>query len=193
MPGSKLSGEEQKQLLDLARRAITDIVTEKSISKPNIEDLPPSLQEYGATFVTLTIRGELRGCIGTLESKKSLAEDVVEHAVAAAIHDYRFPPLRAEELDDINIEISRLTKPEPLIYKDADDLLSKLRPGVDGVIMQYGPRRATFLPQVWEKLPDPVDFLDHLCFKMGVPTDLWRKKRVEIQIYQVDEFHEQVS
>lgn len=190
MPASKLSEKEQKQLLDIARRAIKDVVNGEKITKPDFSALTPSLLGVEATFVTLTLKGELRGCIGALEPTKSLVEDVQEHAIAAAINDYRFPPLTVAELDEVKIEISRLTKPEPLCYESADDLLSKLRPGIDGVIMLYGSRRATFLPQVWEKLPDPGEFLDHLCFKMGVPIDLWRKQRVDILIYQVDEFHE---
>lgn len=190
MPASTLSTEEQKQLLDIARGAISKVVKGKKVEKLNLATLTPHLRENGATFITLTINGELRGCIGTLEATKSLAEDVQEHAVAAAFQDYRFPPLIVKELDEIKIEISRLTKPEPLSYENADDLMMKLRPGIDGVIMRYGSRRATFLPQVWEKLPDPQEFLDHLCFKMGVPIDLWRKTRFEILTYQVDEFHE---
>lgn len=190
MPISELTQEEQIQLLNLARRAIIDCIKSNKFSKPNLEALSPRLRELGATFVTLTIGGDLRGCIGGLEAKKTLAEDVVEHAVAAAIHDYRFPPLTVEELDDINIEISRLTQPEPLSYTDPEDLITKLHPGIDGVIMQYGLRRATFLPQVWDKISDPGEFLDHLCNKMGAPTDLWRQKRVEILVYQVEEFHE---
>jgi uncharacterized protein len=190
MPVTELTLEEQKQLLQIARQAITDCVKWNRYPKPDMEAVSPRLLEYGATFVTLTIKGELRGCIGTLESKKSLVEDVTEHAVAAAINDYRFPPLTPEELEDIEIEISRLTKPESLAYKDPEDLLTKLRPGFDGVIIQYGSRRATFLPQVWEKIADTSEFLNHLCFKMGVPIDLWRQKKVEILTYQVDEFHE---
>jgi AmmeMemoRadiSam system protein A len=190
MPASKLSKEEQTQLLSLARQAIIDYVTWNKVSRPNMDALDPRLREHGATFVTLTIGEELRGCIGGLESRKSLAEDVIEHAVAAAVNDYRFPPLSIEELAQVKIEISRLTNPEPLAYSTPEDLLKKLRPGVDGVIMQYGMRRATFLPQVWEKIKDPGEFLDHLCFKMGAPPDLWRQKRVEIYIYQVEEFHE---
>jgi AmmeMemoRadiSam system protein A len=190
MPASKLSQEERTQLLTLARQSITDCVQGNKYSNPNLEAIHPGLREFGSTFVTLTIGGELRGCIGGLEAKKSLAEDVVEHAIAAAMHDYRFPPLSIEELNDVEIEISRLTPPEPLSYKDPEDLLSKLRPGIDGVILQSGMRRATFLPQVWDKITDPAEFLDYLCSKMGASTDLWRRKKVEILIYQVEEFHE---
>jgi len=94
------------------------------------------------------------------------------------------------ELNGINLEVSRLTRPVPLQYKDADDLLSRLRPHVDGVILKDGFRRATFLPQVWEKIPDPATFLDNLCYKMGARDDQWRKKHLDVLVYQVDEFHE---
>jgi AmmeMemoRadiSam system protein A len=136
------------------------------------------------------VRGNLRGCIGALEPYQSLAEDVREHAVAAALQDYRFPPVQASELAGIEIEVSRLTAPVPLEYKDAGDLPSKLRPGVDGVILRDGFRRATFLPQVWEKIPDPDEFLANLCYKMGAAPDTWRKKKLEVLVYQVEEFHE---
>jgi len=120
-----------------------------------------------------------------LEPNQSLAEDVREHAVAAALQDYRFPPVQAEELAQIEIEVSRLTLPEPLEYKTTDDLLDKLRPGVDGVILRDGFRRATFLPQVWEKVADKEEFLSHLCLKMGASPDLWRRKHLEVLVYQV--------
>ena len=116
-----------------------------------------------------------------------------EHAVAAALEDPRFPPVNAREVNRIKIEVSRLTRPVPLEYKDASDLLSKLRPHVDGVILRDAFRRATFLPQVWEKIPDPAEFLDNLCYKMGANPELWRKKHLDVLIYQVEEFHEPAS
>ena len=102
-----------------------------------------------------------------------------------------FQPVTAGELGEIEIEVSRLTIPVPLEYADAEDLLAKLRPGVDGVILKDGPyRRATFLPQVWEKIPDTGEFLDNLCYKMGSPPDTWRRKKLDVLVYQVEEFHE---
>ena len=95
-----------------------------------------------------------------------------------------------EELSQIEIEISRLTLPVPLEYSTPEDLLAKLRPGIDGVLLRDGVRRATFLPQVWEKIPDPAEFLDNLCYKMGVSPELWRKKHLDVSIYRVEEFHE---
>ena len=190
MPMSQLNAEERGLLLKLARNAITERVMGRNPIIPEMVSLSPNLSEPGATFVTLTIDGQLRGCIGSLESTQSLVDDVMAHADAAAFHDYRFSPVVADELDKIHIEISRITSLIPLIFDNAEDLLMKLRPGIDGVILQDGQRRATFLPQVWEKIPDPSEFLDHLCIKMGASPELWRQKKVEIFIYEVEEFHE---
>lgn len=188
-----LTQEEQQLLLRLAREALERGVRDETLPPLDASSLPPRLQEAGATFITLTRDGELRGCIGTLEPYQPLAEDVREHAVAAALEDPRFPPVRESELDRIQIEVSRLTRPVPLEYRDADDLLSKLRPHVDGVILRDGPRRSTFLPQVWEKIPGPAEFLENLCYKMGADPHLWRKKHLEVLVYQVEEFHESTN
>jgi AmmeMemoRadiSam system protein A len=185
-----LTPDEQKTLLSMAREAIKHRVQGKKPPSIEITALTPNLREQGASFVTLTIQGQLRGCIGALEAYQPLVEDVREHAVAAALEDPRFPPLRKDELSRTQIEISRLTRAIPLDYKDADDLLSKLRPHVDGVIIKDGLRRATFLPQVWEKLPDPSDFMDNLCYKMGAGDRHWRNKHLNVFVYQVEEFHE---
>jgi len=186
----KLTLEEQQILLRLARDAMEYRVKGKKLPTLNKETLSEHLQEHSASFVTLTIRGQLRGCIGALEAHQPLAEDVREHAIAAAFEDPRFPPVREDELSRISIEVSRLTRPIPLKYKDTEDLLSKLRPHVDGVILKDGYRRATFLPQVWEKIPDPAAFLDNLCYKMGGNEGLWRRKNLDAFTYQVEEFHE---
>jgi len=152
--------------------------------------LPLHLREAGASFVTLTAHGQLRGCIGVLEPYQSLAQDVREHAVAAALEDPRFPAVTQDELNRIQIEVSRLTRPIPLEYKDSEDLLQKLHPHVHGVILKDGFRRSTFLPQVWEKIPDPAEFLNNLCSKMGASSDLWRRKHLDVLVYQVEEFKE---
>lgn len=189
----RLSPDEQKALLRLAREALERGVRGEELLPLDTSSLTPQLQESGATFITLTKDGELRGCIGTLEPYQPLAEDVREHTVAAALEDPRFPPVSERELDRIKIEVSRLTRPVPLEYRDADDLLSKLRPHVDGVILHDGPRRSTFLPQVWEKILDPAEFLESLCYKMGADPHLWRKKHLEVLVYQVEEFHESTN
>lgn len=185
-----LTDGEKKTLLRIAREAIENAV--KGTIPPSVDQtsLTQSLRENGASFVTLTIKGDLRGCIGALEAYQPLAEDVRDHAVAAAMDDPRFPPLREAELSRIHIEVSRLTSPQELEYSDADDLLKKLRPHIDGVILKHGFHRATFLPQVWEKILDPVEFLEQLCYKMGERGNLWRSTKLQVLTYQVEEFHE---
>ncbi len=190
VPEGHVSDADRKLLLSLARQSIENFTNGTSVPLIDKRSLSPVLQEQGACFVTLTSRGYLRGCVGALEAYQSLAEDVCEHAVAAAFQDYRFPPVQARELKDIEIEISYLTKPEPLKYENPDDLPKLLRPNIDGVVLRDGGRRATFLPQVWEKIPNPEEFLEELCMKMGAPADLWRRKRLNVTIYQVEEFHE---
>ena len=187
----KLTIEEQQVLLRLAREAMERGVKGEKLASLDPSSLPARLREEGSSFITITAHGQLRGCIGALDAYQSLAEDVREHAVAAALKDPRFPPVREDELSGIQIEVSRLTRPVPLEYGDADDLLSKLRPHVDGVILSDDAHhRATFLPQVWEKIPDPAEFLNNLCYKMGVEPDFWRRKHFEVLTYQVEEFHE---
>ena len=186
----KLTSEEQNILLTMARQALVEGVDGKTLDPLKLNELPKSLTDQGATFVTLTKRGALRGCVGALEAHQPLAEDVREHAVAAALQDYRFPQVSPDEVPELKIEISRLTTPQELEYGGADDLLKLLRPGIDGVILRDGFRRATFLPQVWEKIPDPAEFISHLCQKMGVDENTWRYRRLEVFTYQVEEFHE---
>jgi uncharacterized protein len=190
MTEDKLTDDEKRTLLELARQAMESGVHGQKLPALDLYPLPPRLQAIGASFVTLTIHGNLRGCVGALEPYQSLAEDVREHAIAAALQDFRFPAVCPEELAQIKLEISRLTLPIPLEYSSTENLLTKLRPGIDGVVLRDGSRRATFLPQVWEKLPDPGDFLDNLCYKMGAASNLWRKKHLEILVYQVEEFQE---
>jgi AmmeMemoRadiSam system protein A len=188
---NKLTPEEQKTLIHLAREAIECSVKGEKLLPLDQASLSFHLREQGASFITLTAHGQLRGCIGALEPYQPLAEDVREHAVAAALEDPRFPPVQVNELNGIKIEVSRLTRPIPLEYKDADDLLSKLHPNVDGVILHDASgHRATFLPQVWEKIRDPAEFLDNLCNKMGVSHNSWRSRHFDVLTYQVEEFHE---
>jgi AmmeMemoRadiSam system protein A len=150
----------------------------------------PALQRRSGTFVTLKIDGRLRGCIGSLAAEEPIFEGVQRNALNAAFNDYRFAPLTAEELDQVTIEVSILTPPAPLAYRDADDLVGKLRPGVDGVILRQGAHSATFLPQVWEQLPRPEAFLDHLCLKAGLRPEAWRRGEIQVSTYQVVYFEE---
>jgi AmmeMemoRadiSam system protein A len=183
-----LTREEQNILLDIAADAVYAAAHRQQPPRIDLASLPPALQQNGASFVTLTKYGQLRGCIGSLQAYQPLALDVQERAVQAAVEDPRFPPLRPEELPAIEIEVSRLTEPVPLHYDRPEDLPKALHPRVDGVILQDGFRRATFLPQVWDELPDPEEFLSHLCMKMGAHPDLWRRKMLNVQVYHVEEF-----
>ncbi len=187
---NQLTAEEKQTLLRLAREALREGVAGHAIPALDPGKLTLTLRADGAAFVTLTIGGRLRGCIGALEPYQPLARDVQEHAVAAALEDPRFPPVTRQEVDAIEIEISRLTFPKDLSYGDPDDLMSRLRPHVDGVILRDGFRRATFLPQVWDTIPDKADFLDNLCYKMGEAPDTWRRRHLDVQVYQVEEFRE---
>ena len=153
----------------------------------------PLLQEHRGTFVTLTIDGQLRGCIGSLSAAESILEGVRLNAINAAFGDPRFVPLAGEELAEIAIEVSILSDPQPLSYSGGDDLVAKLRPHVDGVILGRGAARATFLPQVWEQLPQPESFLNHLCLKAMLPMDAWRRGGLMVQTYTVQYFHERAN
>jgi AmmeMemoRadiSam system protein A len=190
MPERHLTENDRTYLLKLARESIENYANDRQIPKVDKNALSKILQEEGASFVTLTYKGNLRGCVGALEPYQSLVEDVREHAIAAAFQDYRFPPIRPAEVKDIQIEISYLTRPTILAYTHPNDLLEMLRPNIDGVVLRDGMSRATFLPQVWEKVLNPEDFLEQLCLKMGSAPDLWRRKKLEVLTYQVEEFHE---
>jgi AmmeMemoRadiSam system protein A len=190
MKPEHLSKEEQTILITIARQALEAAVNGNPLPKVDLTNLPEALQRDGASFVTLTGHGRLRGCIGALSAYQPLALDVQEHAVAAALQDHRFPTVSPSELPDIQIEVSYLTPSQSLDYDSPDDLINKLRPGMDGVILEDGRQRATFLPQVWEQLPDPDAFLSHLCSKMGAPADLWQTKHIQVAVYQVQKFQE---
>jgi len=190
MVDNELTVEEKNTLLDEARRALELGVIGEPLVPLDLETFSEKLRALGASFVTLTKAGQLRGCIGTLEAYQPLIEDVREHAIAAALNDYRFPSVSPGELDDISIEISYLTQPKILDYQDWEDLINKIEPGIDGVVIKEGIKRATFLPQVWKKIPNPEEFLNQLCAKMGSDPDLWKRKRIEILIYRVEDFFE---
>jgi AmmeMemoRadiSam system protein A len=141
--------------------------------------------------VTLTINQQLRGCIGNLDSTDSIVDGIERNAINAAFHDPRFSPLKADELDLIDIEVSILTEPRLLEYRDSKELISKLRVNVDGVILRKGSASATFLPQVWEQLPQPEKFLSQLCMKAGLSANTWKKGHLDILTYQVQYFEEE--
>jgi AmmeMemoRadiSam system protein A len=153
-------------------------------------DADDVFKKVRGTFVTLTKKGELRGCIGHLTGIAQVRQSVRQNAVSAGFHDPRFPPLTTAELAEVAIEISILTEPQPLDYADAEDLIQRLRPRVDGVIISRQGASATFLPQVWRQLPKADAFLTHLCLKAGLPANSWREGDVEVSTYQVQSFEE---
>jgi AmmeMemoRadiSam system protein A len=147
------------------------------------------LRELGACFVTLTQRGQLRGCIGTLEARRTLLADVKANALAAAFSDPRFSPLAAAELDRTEIEISLLSPMQAMRFDNEAHALDQLQPGIDGVVLEFGRYRSTFLPQVWEQLPSTTEFMAHLKHKAGLPPDFWAEG-VRLQRYTVSKWKE---
>jgi hypothetical protein len=156
-------------LLTIARNAIErHFALEQRTVTPH-----PELSHPAATFVTLTQGGQLRGCVGSLEAYRPLASDVAENALSAAFRDTRFPALERDELARTRVEVSLLEASEAINFSDEADAIARLRPGVDGLILTHGSRRATFLPQVWESLPEPRRFMAQLKLKAGLATDFW--------------------
>jgi AmmeMemoRadiSam system protein A len=155
--------------------------------EPELDAAPPALRSPGAAFVTLNLRGRLRGCVGSFEARRPLLQDVAQNAYSAAFKDYRFPPLSEAELPEVDLHISLLTPLEPLEVGSREELLGALRPGVDGLLFEDPPHRATFLPQVWASLEDPRDFLCELFLKAGLRRDHWSES-VRFHRYRVEEF-----
>lgn len=177
---NSLSLENRAALLAVARAAIEQGLRHGQPLEVALDAYPEPLREPRATFVTLEKGGQLRGCIGALTAYQPLVQDVAAHAYAAAFEDPRFPELRVEEFPALEIHISVLSPPEPLHFADEDELLAQLRPGEDGLILQFRQHRGTFLPSVWEHLPDPYVFLAQLKQKAGLPLDFWSAElRVE--------------
>ncbi len=184
-----LNPQDRKCLLETARSAIAArLVQGHAVKSP--EHPSPALTQKRGCFVSLHEAGRLRGCIGTLEAVRPLLIGVKENAENAAFDDPRFSPLRPEELDRVDIEISILSEPRALQYTDAEDLKRQLIPGVHGVILTREWRRATFLPQVWNQLPDKGDFLEHLCRKAGMEPDCWKDGKAAVAVYEVEHFSE---
>ena len=172
-------------LLPMARSAIAGALGH---AQPD-RNLPRWLEQPGASFVTLTQEDTLRGCIGSLEARRPLHIDVKSNAVAAALHDPRFAPLSSIELEYTRIEVSLVSPMQPMRFSSQADALSQLRPGVDGVVFEYAHYRSTFLPQVWEQLPDTREFLAHLKHKAGLPMEFWADQ-VRLTRYTVRKWHE---
>lgn len=187
-----LPADAGEQLLGIARGAIEVRLSGTPTAQIPLADIarraarPDWLMSPGASFVTLVQDERLRGCIGTLVPHRSLYEDVAHNAVAAALHDPRFPPLSSVDLGQTVIEVSVLSDRVPLSHSSEQSVLEALRPGTDGVVLEAGPlNRATFLPQVWEELPDPRDFLEHLKLKAGLASDWWSDE-ARVEVYTVE-------
>ncbi len=163
----------QQTLLTVARKSIDYGLQHGQPLPLKTDDYPSQLQQQCATFVTLSIDGQLRGCIGSLEAHRPLLLDVVHNAYAAAFTDPRFLPLNQSEYAQLEIHISILNPAEEMHFTSEQDLLRQLRPGIDGLIIQAGQQRGTFLPSVWQQLPEPKPFIQHLKLKAGLPADYW--------------------
>jgi len=187
----RLTEEEGKYLLRVARETIDKALLGKEGPEKSGSEYPSVFDEPRGTFVTLTIGGNLRGCIGHIIPREALIEGIRINAINAAFKDPRFRPINRDEWKRVKIEISILTEPKPLSYSDADDLLKKLRPGIDGLIIKKGYHQSTFLPQVWDQLPRKEDFLGHLCLKAGLDRDEWKRGNLEVSTYQVQAFEEE--
>ena len=186
----KIDPRHAGRLLKLVRETIAkQLGLIEAVDQQGLEEV--ELDQELATFVTLKIDGKLRGCIGNLEPSGPLLGSLAQNARNAAFHDHRFSPLKVEEFDQIQVDISILTRPVRLQFSDGSDLLKKLRPGIDGVILKKGKARATFLPQVWKQLPQPRLFMEHLCQKAGLGRSAWQDRDVEIYLYQVQSFAEE--
>lgn len=172
-------------LLAIARASIANALGREHAA----DEAAPWLQEPGACFVTLSQRGALRGCIGSLEARRPLVIDVKANAVAAAFHDPRFAPLQVQELEHTDIEISLLSPIEAMTFSNEADALAQLRPGMDGVVFEYERYRSTFLPQVWEQLADTREFVEQLKRKAGLPSGFWAPG-VSLHRYTVSKWKE---
>ncbi|MCH8329587.1 MAG: AmmeMemoRadiSam system protein A [Nanoarchaeota archaeon] len=176
--------KEQEFLLNCAKNAILNC---QNITYPDLNKLSSTLKQKRGVFVTLELNGQLRGCIGTIQPVMPLYEAVIKNAASAGYSDPRFPPMTKEEANKVTIEISILTEPERLNYADENDLLKKLNPDL-GIIIKKGFATATFLPQVWEQLPDKEQFLANLCMKANLNPEAWKEKDMEIFTYKVEKF-----
>ena len=183
-----LKPDQGRTLVELARATIAKRLG-LDVDDVSVTD-DPVFHERLAAFVTLKKGGQLRGCIGNLVPVSTLIKGVRDNAINAAFNDYRFSPLQQHEFEQIEIDVSVLSPPRPLPYDNTEDLLKKLRPGIDGVTIRDGGHSATFLPQVWDQLPEIEQFLSHLCNKAGISPQAWRHKKLEIEVYQAQSFGE---
>jgi AmmeMemoRadiSam system protein A len=181
------NARDRQSLLEIAATSIRNGLETGQPLAVNVTEFSEALQHQGASFVTLNINDELRGCIGSLEAHRPLVQDVADNAFAAAFRDPRFAPLTSAEYPQLEYHISILTPAEPMTFTSEADLIRQLRPGVDGLILSDRGRRGTFLPSVWEGLKEPHDFFRHLKMKAGLPPDHW-SDTLQIERYTVEEF-----
>ncbi|MEW8028388.1 MAG: AmmeMemoRadiSam system protein A [Candidatus Thiodiazotropha sp.] len=191
-PHSQFSAEERATLLEIAARSIEHGLEQGSPLPVATIDFPAELLETRACFVTLLLGGDLRGCIGHLEAHLPIVEDVAENAYAAAFRDPRFPPLSSHERENLEIHISVLSPAEAINFESEQELVSKIRPSVDGLILLDGHHRGTFLPSVWESIPDTRNFLSHLKQKAGLPANYW-SNTLEVYRYETESFSDAPS
>lgn len=182
-----LTESDKKTLLDVAKKSIQHGLIKHCALPIDLNEYNELLNDLGASFVTLNLNHQLRGCIGTLEAFQPLIKDVADHAFAAAFKDPRFTPVTPDEADRLEVHISILTKSTDIDFTDENDLLSQLQKGVDGLILQDGLHKATFLPSVWEQLPEPDDFLNHLKLKAGLDKNYW-SKNIKVSRYATISF-----
>jgi len=187
---AEYSREDRRRLLELARQTVHEVVLHGRAPAVSADQFPARLREPKGTFVTLTKQGALRGCIGNLQAQGPLYASIIDNARSAATRDYRFPRVQPDELDELAFEISVLTEPQPLPFSSPEDLLARLQPHRDGVILRIGSASATYLPQVWDQIPDRTRFLSSLAQKAGCGAEDWRKPGTRVLVYQVEAFHE---
>jgi uncharacterized protein len=184
----KHTKEDHQLLLKLAKESIVYGLQHHQIMPIDLQQYPANLRAQAACFVTLKLNDELKGCIGSLIAHWPLVQDIVNNSYAAAFQDSRFMPLTEEELPLLTIHISILSKPEPITFDSEQDLIKQLRPGIDGLIISDVGYRGTFLPSVWEELPEPEMFLRHLKMKAGLPSTYW-SKTIKVERYIVEDIH----
>jgi len=186
-----LNPTEEGVLLQIARHSLEEVVRYGREWQPDLTELPNKLQEPGASFVTLHTNGQLHGCIGTVVPARPLALDVAANAVSAALNDPRFPPLMPAELPYTAIEISLLGPMQPVAYGGHfHELVEKIRPGIDGVLLKRGWRRGLLLPQVWKHIPSPEEFLAHVAMKAGLSPEIYAEPNTEVYVFQVQSFEQ---
>jgi hypothetical protein len=181
---------EKRYLLRIAREALRAAVEGAPLADLDPSEWTPRLAQPGSSFVSITLQGDLRGCLGTIWPRNPLAEDVRAHAAAVSSRDLRFPPVTRDEVAAIRIELSVLTPPQLMLYSSSEELLLRLSPGRDGVVLRMGAHQATFLPKVWERVPEQSRFLSMLSQKAGLPEDVWCRAPLEIWTYRAEDFGE---